>query len=84
MEFTAAAIIQKKNTSARNMAIDCTCFFFFLIDLALDNSTVSRNDCSLTLSLSLSILYPELSSFLLCMLDENEGLWKGLVLKVRK
>ena len=33
---------------------------------------------------STPISYPEPSSFLLCMLDENEGLWKGLVLKVRK
>ena len=83
MEFTAAAIIQKK-IQVHVIWILIAPVFFFLIDLALDNSTVSRNDCSLTLSLSLSILYPELSSFLLCMLDENEGLWKGLVLKVRK
>ena len=27
---------------------------------------------------------PELSNFLWHMLDENEGLWKGLVLIVRK
>ena len=30
-----------------------------------------------------TISYPEPSSFLLRMLDENEGLWKGPVLKVR-
>ena len=34
------------------------------------------------LALSAPISYPEPSSFLLRMLDENEGLWKGLVLKV--
>ena len=31
-----------------------------------------------------TISYPEPSNFLLRMLDVNEGLWKGLVLKVRK
>ena len=31
-----------------------------------------------------SISYPEPSNFLQHMLDENEGLWKGLVLKVCK
>ena len=30
------------------------------------------------------ISYPEPSNFLQRLLDENEGLWKGLVLKVRK
>ena len=31
-----------------------------------------------------SISYPEPSNFLQHMLDKNEGLWKGLVLKVCK
>ena len=31
-----------------------------------------------------TISYPEPSNFLRRMLDENEGLWKGLVLKVHK
>ena len=31
-----------------------------------------------------TISYPELTNFLRRMLDEKEGLWKGLVLKVRK
>ena len=35
-------------------------------------------------SWSFPISYPEPSSFLLRMLDENEELWKGLVQKVRK
>ena len=31
-----------------------------------------------------AISYPEPTNFLRRMLGENEGLWKGLVLKVRK
>ena len=35
-------------------------------------------------SVRFAISYPEPPNFLRRMLDENEGLWKGPVLKVRK
>ena len=39
---------------------------------------------SIVLRMIVKLSYPVPSNFLRRMLDENEGLWKGPVLKVRK